>query len=340
MAEARGPRPRRRQRPASSGPRWRSVRPCASTTAAIAAGGRRPGSKRDRQIPHTCPLSPRSRRATAPAAPPTAASGASPSIRRRTRSTARSTRTSRRARAAGRRRGRRDRAWPRWPPPAPGRRRPAPGAPKRPPSRISAGPDGQSVLTTGQPQAIAWIRTPGRPSNDRRQGEGRGARHVGERVGDEARQRRRRRQCRAWRPAPQPADAPRVFVSGSPWPKITRRPDARGAQPGERPDQRRKILGATQPADAHDHRRRARLEPAMRDRLRAAGRPAPACHRIVDRGDAAARAGRSRRRGRRRRRPRPRPWHPPGHRRAGAPSAGTGPANRAADGCCATRCVR
>ena len=36
--------------------------------------------------------------------------------------------------------------------------------PYRPPSRISRGPLGQSVLTTGAPQASAWIRTPGRPS--------------------------------------------------------------------------------------------------------------------------------------------------------------------------------
>ena len=36
--------------------------------------------------------------------------------------------------------------------------------PIRPPSRISAGPEGQSVLTQGQPQASASIKTPGKPS--------------------------------------------------------------------------------------------------------------------------------------------------------------------------------
>ena len=36
--------------------------------------------------------------------------------------------------------------------------------PSLPPWRISAGPDGQSVLTHGQPHASAWTRTPGRPS--------------------------------------------------------------------------------------------------------------------------------------------------------------------------------
>ncbi len=75
------------------------------------------------------------------------------------------------ARSSSRPRGRRRRAgsaarrgFGRWPPQAPRRRRPAPARRSGRSSRISRGPLGQSVLTSGQPHAIAWISTPGSPS--------------------------------------------------------------------------------------------------------------------------------------------------------------------------------
>ena len=96
------------------------------------------------------------------------------------------------------------------------------------------GPLGQSVLTTGQPQAMAWISTPAGP-RARRRARRRRARHARVRVGREAGQRRRPRRSRARGRAQQGLGTPRACLRrGSP------AGPACGSAPPRTPDQRRK----------------------------------------------------------------------------------------------------